>query len=112
MKKNLLILVLVFPSLSFNPSIPSKQRICCVQEEIGRCSRDAYCTACKNCSGCSWCTAGGTCGVCDAEKKSYKSSPKKSSTTSAYSQCQAITKKGTQCSRKARSGGYCYQHGG
>lgn len=26
--------------------------------------------------------------------------------------CQAITKKGTQCSRKARSGGYCWQHGG
>lgn len=26
--------------------------------------------------------------------------------------CQALTKKGTQCSRKSRSGGYCWQHGG
>lgn len=27
-------------------------------------------------------------------------------------QCQAITKNGTRCSRMARSGGYCWQHGG
>ena len=27
-------------------------------------------------------------------------------------QCEAITKKGTRCSRKARSNGYCWQHGG
>lgn len=26
--------------------------------------------------------------------------------------CKAITKKGRKCSRKARSGGYCWQHGG
>lgn len=26
--------------------------------------------------------------------------------------CKAITKKGRQCSRKAKSGGYCWQHGG
>ena len=26
--------------------------------------------------------------------------------------CKAITKKGKQCSRKPRSGGYCWQHGG
>ena len=30
----------------------------------GRCSGDAYCTACKNCSGCKNCNSGGTCGVC------------------------------------------------
>jgi hypothetical protein len=35
------------------------------------------------------------------------------SSNSAYSgQCQAITKKGYRCSRKARSNGYCWQHGG
>jgi hypothetical protein len=35
------------------------------------------------------------------------------STSSYYSaRCQAITKKGTQCKRSARSGGYCWQHGG
>ena len=27
-------------------------------------------------------------------------------------QCRATTKKGTRCSRSARSGGYCWQHGG
>jgi outer membrane murein-binding lipoprotein Lpp len=26
--------------------------------------------------------------------------------------CQAITKKGTQCRRKAKSNSYCWQHGG
>jgi hypothetical protein len=26
--------------------------------------------------------------------------------------CQAITKKGTQCSRKAKNNSYCWQHGG
>ncbi len=36
-------------------------------------------------------------------------------TTGSYSfagQCMAITKKGTRCSRKARSNGYCWQQGG
>lgn len=28
------------------------------------------------------------------------------------SQCSATTKKGTRCSRSARSNGYCWQHGG
>jgi hypothetical protein len=27
-------------------------------------------------------------------------------------QCNATTKKGSRCSRSARSGGYCWQHGG
>ncbi|WP_460569421.1 DUF5763 domain-containing protein [Flaviaesturariibacter terrae] len=27
-------------------------------------------------------------------------------------QCHATTKKGTRCSRAARRGGYCWQHGG
>src|SRR5690348_1674307 len=30
----------------------------------------------------------------------------------ANGRCNAITKKGTQCSRNAKSGGYCWQHGG
>lgn len=41
--------------------------------------------------------------------ESYKPTPKSPATTG---RCQAITKKGKQCSRKARSGGYCWQHGG
>lgn len=40
------------------------------------------------------------------------------STTFSYTtprqadRCQAITKKGTQCKRKARNNNYCWQHGG
>jgi TolA-binding protein len=34
------------------------------------------------------------------------------STPVAVGRCQAITKKGTLCKRKARSNGYCWQHGG
>ncbi|WP_394333528.1 DUF5763 domain-containing protein [Cnuella takakiae] len=30
----------------------------------------------------------------------------------AGGQCNATTQKGSRCSRSARSGGYCYQHGG
>lgn len=41
--------------------------------------------------------------------KSYSSPAPK---TSNSGQCQAITKKGSRCSRSARSGGYCWQHGG
>lgn len=64
-------------------------------------------------------------------KKRTQSSPKQYQAASLYSpssgnndnyrssnqssssyHCQATTKKGNQCSRKARSGGYCWQHGG
>lgn len=41
-------------------------------------------------------------------KTSVKSSP----ATSYSGQCGATTKKGYRCSRKSRSGGYCWQHGG
>lgn len=34
------------------------------------------------------------------------------STPVSVGRCQAITKKGTPCKRKARSNGYCWQHGG
>ena len=36
---------------------------------------------------------------------SYKS-------TRGDSRCQATTKKGTQCKRKAKTNSYCWQHGG
>lgn len=38
----------------------------------------------------------------------FESKPKYQSS----SQCSATTKKGTRCSRTARSNGYCWQHGG
>jgi hypothetical protein len=33
-------------------------------------------------------------------------------TTGQFGRCRATTQKGTQCSRNAKSNGYCYQHGG
>jgi hypothetical protein len=41
----------------------------------------------------------------------YKSSDTKQQSWYS-SQCMATTRKGYRCSRKARSGGYCWQHGG
>lgn len=32
--------------------------------------------------------------------------------TSQNNRCQGITKKGVQCKRKAKTNGYCWQHGG
>jgi len=32
--------------------------------------------------------------------------------TSQNDRCQGITKKGAQCKRKAKTNGYCWQHGG
>jgi hypothetical protein len=36
----------------------------------------------------------------------------RSGTNSYSGRCNATTKKGSQCKRTARSGGYCWQHGG
>jgi hypothetical protein len=35
-----------------------------------------------------------------------------SKSPTSYGRCGATTKKGTQCSRSAKSNGYCWQHGG
>lgn len=32
--------------------------------------------------------------------------------TSESDRCKGMTKKGTQCKRKAKTNGYCWQHGG
>ena len=43
------------------------------------------------------------------EKNQFQAKPENSN----YSgQCKATTKKGTKCSRTAKSNGYCWQHGG
>mgnify|MGYP001627552150 CR=1 FL=1 len=33
-------------------------------------------------------------------------------TSTENDHCKGITKKGTQCKRKAKTNGYCWQHGG
>jgi hypothetical protein len=100
-KKLLFFLLLSLPILTY-----SVDPTCCSKKSGKKCTGSASCTACTNCSGCKYCNAGGTCGVCS----SGKPAPVKAKAQST--QCQAITKKGTQCSRAARSGGYCWQHGG
>ena len=83
---------------------------CCVNNSttFAKCTGNKYCKACSNCSSCKYCVGGRTCGVCEKGKKqTYKSSK-----PVATGQCNAITKKGTRCSRKAGSNGYCWQHGG
>jgi len=88
------------------------------RKELSRCTGSTYCTACSNCSACKWCFQnGGTCGVCSPKKYSRKTLDSISSSSlkkhdSNSGQCKAITKKGTRCSRAARSNGYCWQHGG
>lgn len=76
---------------------------------MGRCIGNENCKACSSCSSCKHCSSGGSCGVCVSKRKSKSlllpaSSPKRNS------QCQAITKKGAQCSRSASNSNYCWQH--
>jgi hypothetical protein len=48
-----------------------------------------------------------------AEINSENNGETKTVESTKYSgQCNAITKKGSRCSRSAKSNGYCYQHGG
>ena len=77
------------------------------------------CAACSSCNYCAHCKGGGgTCGVCksgvkaSAKKDTVQYVPKYAPKQSYSSQCRATTKKGTRCSRSARSNGYCWQHGG
>jgi|GEM_PF-3636808 hypothetical protein len=71
--------------------------------EFARCVGASPCKACSNCSSCNWCNSGGNCGICAGSKKPSNQKRKL--------QCQAITKKGKQCSRTAKPGSnYCFQH--
>ena len=74
------------------------------------------CTACSSCNYCKYCNAGGTCGICrpkqtPVKKDTVRSVPVYTPKQTYSSQCRAITKKGTRCSRSSRSNGYCWQHG-
>ena len=43
---------------------------------------------------------------------SIQSEPSQTKPATTYGRCGATTKKGTQCSRSAKSNGFCWQHGG
>ncbi len=51
------------------------------------------------------------CAHCDAPVPSKRRSPGAAGSKRASPQCEAVTKKGTRCKRKASSGSiYCWQH--
>jgi hypothetical protein len=67
---------------------------------VSRCYGYTPCTACKSCTSCEWCRNGGKCGICVNLKESKKA--KYSSSVASPGRCQAITKKVTQSSPRAR----------
>jgi hypothetical protein len=77
-----------------------------------KCYGYSPCNACSDCSACAYCVDGRICGVCGKGKNNDKTSAKQSLFEAPVSsgQCKAITKKGSQCSRKGTDGGYCWQH--
>jgi hypothetical protein len=84
--KNILFFSLILLFSNGMAQTPSKKLIasCCSNEDGGRCTGSAYCSACKNCSGCKYCNSGGSCGVCDSGKSrsnSSSSSKSKSNTS-------------------------------
>jgi hypothetical protein len=87
------------------------------RREALKCYGYKPCSACTTCNYCQYCNSGGTCGVCAHVKKAKGASINPQSKPQAgqrdvSTQCRAITKKGTRCTRTARSNGYCWQHGG
>ena len=83
---------------------------------VATCRGSDNCRACSSCNYCGHCNSGGSCGVCSPKSSSSNtliSKPKPKSTTSNISissQCKGTTKKGAQCKRMVKGGGYCYQH--
>lgn len=75
---------------------------------IRKCYGLTPCKACSSCNYCKWCNAGGTCGICARGKNGLEGNS--IAEPPSENRCKAITKKGTQCSRKATSGSYCWQH--
>ena len=84
--------------------------------EVLKCYGYRPCSACTTCNYCVYCNSGGTCGICAWKKAKIDTiqtnSKSHTQQVPVSSQCRAITKKGTRCSRAARSNGYCWQHGG
>lgn len=70
-------LLLFFFSIAFGYAQDSKLIASSCHTDGGRCSGNAYCTACSNCSGCKHCNSGGTCGVCTSYDEPVKAVYKK-----------------------------------
>jgi len=83
MIKKLLILIIILCSNAVVSQTTKLIASCCTpaveqKEDYGRCSGDAYCTACKNCSACKHCSKeGGSCGVCASYAAPVVAKPRK-----------------------------------
>jgi len=86
MKRLLLLLCLLFAFTAHSQNSKLIASCCDAPKEaksFGRCSGDAYCTACSNCKYCKNCSQqGGSCGVCTTYAAPKKTSAKKKSSTS------------------------------
>src|SRR4030095_6391448 len=76
---------------------------------VATCYGYTPCNACSSCNYCKYCNSGGTCGICRStklttvKKDTTRSAPVYTPKQNYSSQCRAITKKGTRCSRSSRS---------
>src|SRR5689334_21025171 len=77
-----------------------------IKRDIHKCYGDSPCMACTSCNYCKWCKEGGTCGICISTRSEEIKEGRKLNNTSK--QCMAITKKGRRCTRRIRSGNYCW----
>ncbi|WP_264530151.1 SH3 domain-containing protein [Flavobacterium sp. N502540] len=68
---------------------------CCLTKfkEAGRCTGNAYCSACSNCSRCAHCSNGGSCGVCASYSQPvrYTAPPKATKSRTVNSSAKAAT---------------------
>lgn len=104
MKRIIIVLLAALPLLGMSAAV-TDNGCCSKKAAAGKCTGSVACKACKNCIGCKHCTSGGTCGVCAGGKPKKTKGSSYGTSPASSSQCQAITKKGGQCSRKVRSGG-------
>lgn len=87
LKHFLSIALFLLSTLAFSQRTNKAIASCC-EDDGGRCTGSAYCSACTNCSGCKHCKSGGSCGACTSVSTSSKkksSSGKKTSATSKTS---------------------------
>ena len=90
------LVLLIFTILTFYPSstkeemkITSHYNYPKNDDNRGRCTGSAYCSACSNCSRCAHCSSGGSCGVCSSasSNSSYsisKTNKRSKTKTSSY----------------------------
>ena len=92
MAKLIPLVVLFFFSFLSSYAQNTKLIVSSCHADGGRCSGNAYCTACSNCSGCKHCNSGGTCGVCTTYAEPVKAVYKKPAKKKSVSYNNTVTK--------------------